>query len=293
MDEEKNIAEKLKDAFRANLGYIAVVLVSVAYVATSFLTVATTGKSTWQIISDGVLAFVVGVLMNRMFETQGIINGDADHRVINAVDKHADMVEIVAPLLDELDEWCDVKNAQALARSRRIYLSRYGMRYQDYFSEDGTPLPFVPVASATRKEKRKEFVRKKRFEHAQNIKITRLSAGLLISDTGDPNDPYFLGRSKAEYETQSAKQDVWTKAILAFIFGYYGLTLLQNFSWAGLLWTVLQLAIFLLMGALKMEQSNIYVVDEYRSRITKKTSILKMFVASRKESEESEQEILP
>jgi hypothetical protein len=83
---------------------------------------------------------------------------------------------------------------------------------------------------------------------------------------------------------------VWTKAILAFIFGYYGLTLLQNFSWAGLLWTVLQLAIFLLMGALKMEQSNIYVVDEYRSRITKKTSILKMFVASRKEYEDEQQQ---
>lgn len=288
MDEEKNIAEKLKDAFRANLGYIAVVLVSVAYVATSFLTVATTGKSVFQIISDGVLAFVVGVLMNRMFETQGIINGDADPRVITAVDKHADMVEVVAPRLDELDEWCDVKNAEALARARRIYLSSYGMRYQDYFAEDGTPLPFVPCECKTRKEKRKEFVRKKRFEHALNMKITRLSAGLLISDTGDPNDPYFLGRSKTEYETQSAKQDVWTKAILAAIFGYYGLTLLQSFSWANLLWTVLQLAIFLLMGALKMEQSNIYVVDEYRSRLNKKTSILKMFVGADKKEEAKE-----
>ena len=293
MDEEKNIAEKLKDAFSANLGYIAVVLVSVAYVSTSFLTVATTGKSAWEIIYDGVLAFVVGVLMNRMFEKQGIINGDADHRVITTVEKHEDMVETVAPLLDELGEWCDEKNAQALARARRIYLSRYGMRYKDYFAEDGTPLPFVPAVCDNRKDKRKEIIRKKRFEHAQNIKITQLSAGLLISDTGDPNDPYFLGRSKVEYETQSAKQDVRIKATLGFIFGYYGLALLADFSWAKLLWTVLQLAIFLLMGALKMEQSNIYVVDEYRSRITKKTSILKMFVASRKESEESEQEILP
>lgn len=286
MDEEKNIAERIKDAFSKNLGYIAVVLVSVAYVATSFLTVANTGKSPWQIIYDGVLAFVVGVLMNRMFETQGMINGDADHRVITAVDKHADMVEVVSPLLDELDEWCDEKNAQALARSRRIYLSRYGMRYHDYFSEDGTPLPFVPVAYNKLKDKFKEFDRKRRFKHALKIKITRLTSSLLISDTGNPNDPYYLGRSKKEYETQSAKQDVRVKAIFAFIFGYYGIQLLANFSWANLLWTALQLAFFLLMGALKMEQATIYVVDEYRSRITKKTSILTMFVASRKEGEE-------
>lgn len=275
--EEKNIAERIKDAFRSNLGYIAVLLVSVAYVATSFMTIATTGKSPWQILSDGVLSFIVGVLMNRMFETQGVINGDADPRVIATVGKHASMVETIAPYLDELDEWCAVKNAEALARARRTFLSSYGMRYKDYFSEDGTPLPYVPEACRTRKERKAEFWRRKKFEHAINIKITHLSAGLLISDTGDPNDPYFLGRSKAEYTTQSARKDVWSKIILSVLFGVYSLSLLADFSIANLLWTILQLAVFLLMGSLKMEQSYIYVTDEYRNRVDKKTNILQMF----------------
>ena len=102
--EEKNIAERIKDAFRSNFGYLAVILVSVSYVATSFMTLATTGKNVFQIISDGVLSFVVGILINRMFETQGVINGDADPRVIRSVEKHAGTVEEIAPYLDELDE---------------------------------------------------------------------------------------------------------------------------------------------------------------------------------------------
>ena len=289
--EEKNIAEKIKDAFRSNLGYIAVILVSVAYVATSFMTLATTGKSVFQIISDGVLSFVVGVLMNRMFETQGVINGDADPRVIKSVDRHAGTVEEIAPYLDELDEWCARKNAEALVRGRRTYLSRYGMRYKDYFAEDGTPIRFAPAETKTRKEKRAEWWRRKRYDHAVNMRITRLSAGLLISDTGNPNDPYFLGRSKNEYRTQSARQDVWSKLILAALFGSYSLTLLADFSLANLLWTVLQLTVFLLMGALKMEQSYMYVTDEYRDRVDKKTNILRMFQAElRKENENGNNE---
>lgn len=288
--EEKNFAEKIKDAFRSNFGYIAVVLVSVAYIATSFLTITESGKTIPRIIADGVLAFIVGVLINRMFETQGIINGDADDRVKTAVTRHASMVETVAPNLDELDDWCEKKNTEALARARRTYLSRNGMRYKDYFGADGLPLDFIPQPCQSSKEKKAEYLRRKHFEHAVNIRLTKLSAGLLISDTGDPNDPYFLGRSKKEYGEQSARKDVVSKIVLAFLFGYYGVALLQSFSVANLIWTILQLSVFLLMGALKMEQSYLYVTDEYRSRVNKKTDILIMFNVCLKKGEKKDGE---
>ena len=278
--EEKNIAEKIKSTFRSYFGYIAVVLVSVAYIATSFITIEASGKSVGEIIADGVVAFIVGMLLNRMFETQGVINGDADPRVVKATERHADMVETVAPYLDVLDEWCDRKNSEALARARRTYLSRYGMKYNEYFDSDGTAKEFVHVEYTgfkNRKKRRAEFWRRKRFEHAVNLRLTKLSAGILISDSGNPGDPYFMGRSKQEYSSISAKHDVWSKLVTAGLFGYYGVSLLQSFSVAELIWTILQLAFFLLMGAIKMEQSYMYVTDEYRSRVNKKTDILQMF----------------
>ena len=290
--EEKNIAEKIKDAVRSNFGYIAVVLVSCAYIATSFLTVEATGKSVAKILADGLLAFIVGVLINRMFEAQGVINGDADRRVMSATERHAEMVETVAPYLDELDAWCEIKNAEALARARRTYLSRHGMRYTDYFNEEGLPLPYAVRECTRHRERVAEIKRRRRFEHALNMKLTRLSAGLLISDTGDASDPYFLGRSKAEYGSESARNDVRSKLVLAGLFGYFGVSLLQSFSVANLIWTILQLTVFLLMGAIKMEQSYMYVTDEYRSRVNKKTDILQMFkVYMGKEREKNEYRI--
>ncbi len=282
--EEKNIAERIKHVFRSYFGYLAVTLVSLTYVAASFITVSATGKSVGEIIADGVIAFLVGMLINRMFETQGVINGDADERVILANSRHANMVDSVAPYLDVLDDWCDVKNAEALARARRQYLSRYGMRYRDYFEADGTPIP--PKKSVYRgflahlkhrKEIREEGRRLYRFERALHLKLSKLSAGILISDSGTPADPYFLGRSKREYSSESARRDVWSKLSTAFLFGYYGVQLITGFSVADLIWTVLQLSFFLLMGAIKMEQSYLFVTDEYRSRVNKKTDILQMF----------------
>lgn len=287
--EEKNIAERINDAFRSNFGYIAVILVSLAYVSMAFLTIGYTGKSVLQIIAEGVITFLFGIVINRSFEMQGMIRGDSDQRVIKAVADHAGMVESIAHKLDELDEWCAKKNAEALARARRTYLSRNGMRYKDYFTDEGLPLPFVPVEYKRRKERRAEWWRQKHFEHAVNIKITRLSAGLLISDTGDPADPYFLGRSKKEYEAQSMKKDVWSKIVLAVFFGYYGVSLVQEFSPANLIWTIFQLALFIFIGSVRMEQCLMFVTDEYRDRVTKKTNILRMFQAdNRKENGNAE-----
>lgn len=286
--EEKNIAEKIKDAFRSNFGYIAVVVMSLAFVASSFLSIESTGKEIPRIIADGIITFVVGILVNRMFEMQGVINGDADLRVVDAVKKHSEMVEIVAPHLDLLDEWCAVKNAEALARARRTYLSRHGLRYAEHFDADGIRIPARREGGRGLRARMQRFWVGRRVRHAERLRLTRLSAGLLISDTGDLNDPYFLGRSKQEYGLQSAKHDVWSKVILAVFFGYYGVSLVQDFSPANLIWTIFQLALFLLLGALKMEQSQMFVTDEYRERVNKKTDILQMFHACLRKEEEYE-----
>ena len=277
MEDHQNLAERIKEALQSNFGYLAVLLVSLSYVATAFLTVQSTGKSAARIVADGVLAFLVGLLINRMFEAQGVIHGDADARVRAAVERHAAAVEEASLSLDALDAWCEERNAEALLRARRTFLSRHGLRDSDFFEEDGTPRP--PEAYPPTHTRRERIAQRLAVARAREIRITRLSAGLLISDTGEDGDPYFLGRSKREFHAQSMRQDVGSKLALAFLFGYYGVSLLSSFSVATLLWTVLQLAVFLLMGAIRMEQSYLYVVDEYRARISKKTDVLRMFLA--------------
>ena len=206
------------------------------------------------------------------------MNGDREEKVQRTVFLHNQIVDRVSSYMDQLDDWCEMKNAEALKRARRQYLSRYAMRYDTYFEEDGTAKAFEhKVKFANRRERRQEFLRYRRYYHAVNIKLTRISSGLLISDAGQDGDPFSMGRSKPEYVKASAQNDTVTKILTALLFGYYGVSLIQDFSYANLIWTVLQVGIFLLMGVIKMQQSFLFVTDEYRGRIIKKIDILQLF----------------
>lgn len=269
--------EKWRDLFRNYVGYLAIFLICAVYVAMAFVELTETHKSIPRIIADGVVAFLVGIMINRIFDTQGILNGDRDERVMCTSFLHNQVVDRVTPYLDLLETWCESRNAEALKRARRQYLSLHGERYEEYFDGEGAPRPFIVREGKRWREKRAELWRHFRYRRAVGMRLTRLSAGLLISDAGDPNDPYYMGRSKREYIKESSKTDAFTKLLTAFLFGYYGVTLIHDFSAATLIWTVFQVGVFLVMGVLRMQSSMIYVTDEYRGRIIKKIDVLQQF----------------
>ncbi len=269
--------EKWKDLLRNYVGYVAVFLISAFYVCMSFVEITETHKSVARILADGVVAFMVGVMINRVFETQGILNGERDGRVMSASRLHNEIVDRVIPQFDRLEAWCEQKNRETQVRVRRQYLSLCGERYEDYFDEDGLPKSFSSRPSRTLRGKAAEWKRRFRYNRAVTLPLTQLCAALLISDAGDARDPYYMGRSKREYVRQSSKADVVTKLLTAFLFGYYGVTLIHEFSAAALIWTLFQVGVFLAMGVLRMQSSQIYVTDEYRGRINKKIDVLQQF----------------
>jgi len=277
---------KWKLLFRNSIGYLTIFLVSVVYVATTFITITETQKTMSQILADGIISFVMGILINRLFDTQGIMNGDRDEKVLKTIKYHGDVVERCTPLLDRLDPWCERKNKEALMRARRYFLSRHGIKYQEFFDQDGVA---VPLIIPDKLGCFKTFARKYYYWRAVNLHVTQISSGILISDSGKVEDPFFMGRSKPEYMKTTTRKDMLTKLITAILFGYYGVSLIQEFSIATLIWTVLQLVIFLAMGVIKMQQSYLYVTDEYRGRIIKKIDILQLFeIETKNESYQEE-----
>lgn len=67
--------DRYRDYLRRAAGYFAVVLVSGAYVATAFIRVGKTGKTPAEILSDGALALLLGLFINRVFDLQGMMLG--------------------------------------------------------------------------------------------------------------------------------------------------------------------------------------------------------------------------
>ena len=120
-----------------NAGYIVVVLVSALYVASSLINVSKSGKSVYEIIATGVLSLIVGVMINGAFRSIGVRRGDEDERVIATNQLHAKTVEEITPHIESLDEFCEGENKRAVREIRTRILMREGMKYSDYFDENG------------------------------------------------------------------------------------------------------------------------------------------------------------
>lgn len=271
--------EKIRDFFKQNIGYFIVALVSIVYIATAFITVDETGKTIGEIIADTAVVFFLGLFINRVFDLQGMMNGDRDERVQMAIVTHGETVVKISPYIDRLDEWCKLKNEENLKVQRTRVLASEGMRYEDYFNEDGSAKDFKPDEEKLKNKtlRKTEKARIRCFKKALHLKLTPITAGALTSEGGKKQDPYNFGRTKGQYETQTSVRDIITKICIAGIFGYYGVRLIQDFNYATLIWNGLQVAIFLIMGCTKMYNSFMFVTGEYRTRIVNKTNNLEMF----------------
>jgi hypothetical protein len=270
---------KVKDFFRQNIGYFVVAAVCAVYIATALITIDKTGKTVEQIIADSAIVFCLGVFINRVFDLQGMMNGDRDEKVQTTMAVHGETVVKISPHIDKLDDWCKLKNEENLKIQRTRILATEGLRYDDYFNADGSAKNIKPdEAKLKNKQLRKiELDRLRCFRKALHLKLTPLSAGELTSEGSKKQDPYNFGRTKVQYEKQTGVTDIISKIGIALIFGYYGVELAQNFSYANLIWNGLQVGIFLLMGSIKMYNSYMFVTDEYRGRVVKKTNSLEMF----------------
>lgn len=271
--------EKIRDFFKQNIGYFIVALVSIVYIATAFITVDETGKTIGEIIADTAVVFFLGLFINRVFDLQGMMNGDRDERVQMAIVTHGETVVKISPYIDRLDEWCKLKNEENLKVQRTRVLASEGIRYEDYFNEDGSAKDFKPDEEKLKNKtlRKTEKARIRCFKKALHLKLTPITAGALTSEGGKKQDPYNFGRTKGQYETQTSVRDIITKICIAGIFGYYGVRLIQDFNYATLIWNGLQVAIFLIMGCIKMYNSFMFVTGEYRTRIVNKTNNLEMF----------------
>lgn len=273
------MGEKLKNFFKQNAGYFVIAFVCCVYIFTAFLKIDKTGKTLSQIIADGVLYFFLGMFISQMFDLQGMLNGNREESVKAAITEHSKIVMKISPHIEELDKWCEEENAKNYKTQRTKILARVGLKYSTCFDDEGTVIPYTPD-----KEKMQDKVLKKvelkkihGYRKAVGLKLTALSSGELTSEGGKQQDPYYFGRTKMQYETQRITTDVFTKLGVAIIFGVYGVELIRDFSYANLIWAILQVAIAVIMGLIKMYQTYLFIIDEYKSRIWKKVDTLQKF----------------
>ncbi len=279
--------EKVKDFFKQNIGYFIVAFVSIVYIATAFITIDTTGKTIPQIFADGAIAFLLGTFIVQIFEFQGMMNGDREPKFQRTIEEHDEIVVRVAPHIDKLDGWCEKENKKNYKTQRTKILAHVGLKYDDCFDENGVAKVWTPNEERLKNPtlRKAELKKMHGYQKSVNLKLTELNASELMGEGSRQQDVFYFGRTKAQYLTQSGLREIISKIGTAVIFGYYGVKLIQGFNYANLIWMTLQVALFIVMGVVRMFQSYNFVVDEFRGRIIKKIDHLQKFENYIKKSE--------
>lgn len=279
------------EAFYKNAGYIVIILVSLVYMASSLISIEKTGKSVWEILGAGVLSMIVGFLINGVFRQIGIRKGDEDERTVATNSLHASIVEEITPYIDKLDTFCELETKRTEKGIRTRLLASAGLKYEDYFTEEGISKPFkLALSEYAGRMERKSFKRKKRaYKKAIKLKIKPLLASNLTSDGTKADNPYDFGKTKREYTSMENATDIVIKVLLAIIFGYFGVSMVSEVNVAALIWNALQIVMYIIGGVIQMYSSFSWVVDDYRqSRIKKIDTLQKFKIYAEGEKENAE-----
>jgi hypothetical protein len=69
--------------------------------------------------------------------------------------------------------------------------------------------------------------------------------------------------------------------VTAGVFGYYGIKLIEDFRWELLIWTGIQVVIFLIAGITKFFSAFFFIVDDMRAKKIKKIDNILKFKNAR------------
>lgn len=255
--------KKIKEILQENSMFIVVFLICIGYMATAIVNIDATGKSLVKIICDGAFAFIISYLVVSAMGMQGILLGRKSNEYMLAVKEHRLAVRKCRPKMRQLNPWCSEENKRADMEVKTLILSNAGLDY-DKFIENGY------------KKEKLTFMQRKAIRKVKHLKLTKLSAGQLMSDIVNGDDPNYLGISQKKYLITRNRTSLISKSALMILFGYLGVTPVL-FNWEDLLFKTFQAIIFVFVGCLEMWRNMNYMRNDCCELIKNKVSKLNEF----------------
>lgn len=273
--------ERILGWFKSNMPMLAALFIGLAYIGYGFVTIEQTGKTPLEILADSAVKMVVGYSISKLLSLMGLKQGEQNEKVINTETLHGNKVDLISPYMDKIDAFCDLQNTIERKKAQTRILISAMIPYDDFIKEtfkvvDKGVERIVPLEELP-KDKQKAIRRAKR------LKLTLLTPSDLTTDGGKAYDPFYLGDTKQSHARKKDIKAIGTKVVLAIVFGSFGVSLVLDNSLETLLWNLLQVALFFVLGVISYMQEYDFVVNNYRMRIIRKIDLLDKFMIYAKE----------
>ncbi|MBQ7308322.1 MAG: hypothetical protein IJW82_07345 [Clostridia bacterium] len=255
--------EKMKNFLAKNIIIISIVLISLTYIISGFVAIKENGKTFFEILGESTLVFLFSYFIIQSFSLQGILNGEDSKEVVNQRQEHIKIKQTLGEKISKLSGWLLKKNMDIEKEIKTEALCDFGITYKDLISDNFDKTKFS----------KKEL---KKLKQIKTKKITKLTASEILNENFKKNNPLYLGQTKKSFLTQRNLSTLTTKLIFTLLFGYFS-TAFIGFNVEELIWKLIQVVMFLILGVMEYYRSYMYMTGEYAEIISKKIVLLKEF----------------
>lgn len=262
IDLDEGIKASFGDRFNRSLKDwlidIVIALMLIVYVLKTLVTIEVTSADVLGIIGDGLLMLVFLMSIKSLMLRKGIFTGEKTEGYIKTKARYEEQLLKIMPKSQYLAEYTSMFNAREQKEKLTRILAQYGMSYEQYIRGIDNPTKAQEVAiKAANKAK---YLR---------ITVTDLT-GSGVTDERKPG----LGKTKNEFLKTKSVTDISITLLSMVIFSVFTFKLAGNFSWANLIWTVMQCVVFLIKGTMSFMSAYVFVTDEYTNRLIRQTNML-------------------
>lgn len=257
-------SEKIANWIKNNAYNFVIVITCVAFLFKDFAEISKTNKEWYEILADSFLYLVMGVTLTTLMGKKGIMAGMEDSLYLATKKSYGEEIEEITPYLDRIDSFCDRKNELELIRRQTRMLRRIRVKYEDFIS------PNFDITIYSNKDR-------KYIDKVQNVSIRYLTYDNLLSEDTDKIERGKKDISVSTFEKVEISKNMSTKVICALVFGLFTLTMKEDFSYASLIWSGIQVSMWLCMATLQYFTNYNWVKNNHRQAIIRKINYLDEF----------------
>lgn len=275
-------AKKANTVIMKKLGWLGVLIISFVYLFWGFFKPLLNDQTIWETILSSGVSMLIALSISNLLGAQGIMSGSIDEDVVGMKKKHVESVVDANEYVEYSDAWSDEENKIALRSARKHILMSAGLKYHDFFNDDGdyleTTIP-APEKDAPKYIKKRYKNKLGAIRKALTYQITPISMARLSAETTVNLDPNRLDAEPSEYQKAKAIKSVWTKILSVVVFGKITWILIEGADfWQSLFNGAIQLVVFLLLGIISFYGSYIYMTNVYVGNLRKKINLLSRLV---------------
>ena len=106
-EKSKNIAksqDKAWDWFKSSVWDLLIGITVIVYITTGLIEIRETGRSIWEILATGAVAFIFGMTLTLLFNKKGLIKGTTHPEVLKTNEEHNQAYRDVLPYISKGDQ---------------------------------------------------------------------------------------------------------------------------------------------------------------------------------------------